>query len=286
VTVDRSAGVIHDIGYQRYGGPRLGRGYAARSLYLQSLRAAFGLGRSGKAKVFPWSVVAIIGTVATVLTAIRAQTATAIVSYVQFPGAVSLLVILFCAVVAPELVSRDLRTGVLPLYFSRPLTRGDYAWAKLAAMVSAVWLLLAGPLLLMFVGGAFSVHGVRAVGNELFDFLPGLLFAAIYAIVYSALAVFVASLASRRAVAAVLIVAIFVVTTPIVGVLAVAGSQTAYQLAFLASPSTMLGGVGAWLFGLDEPDVGIYGPVYGLAALALTAWCVTLLLARYRRVAR
>ena len=32
----------------------------------------------------------------------------------------------------------------------------DYALAKLAALVSAVWLLLAGPLLLMFLGGAFT----------------------------------------------------------------------------------------------------------------------------------
>jgi ABC-2 type transport system permease protein len=48
------SGVIHDIGYQRYTGPRLGRGYAIRSLYLHSLRTAFGLGRSAKAKIFPW----------------------------------------------------------------------------------------------------------------------------------------------------------------------------------------------------------------------------------------
>ena len=53
-------GVIHDIGYQRYRGPRLGRGYAARSLYLHSLRTAFGLGRSAKAKVFPWLIVGIV----------------------------------------------------------------------------------------------------------------------------------------------------------------------------------------------------------------------------------
>src|SRR5439155_3395446 len=50
--VDRSD-VIHDIGYRSYDGPRLGRGYATRSLLVHSLRGAYGLGRSGKSKVLP-----------------------------------------------------------------------------------------------------------------------------------------------------------------------------------------------------------------------------------------
>lgn len=46
-------GVIHDIGYQRYTGPRLGRRHVFGALYLHGLRTAFGLGRSAKAKIFP-----------------------------------------------------------------------------------------------------------------------------------------------------------------------------------------------------------------------------------------
>jgi ABC-2 type transport system permease protein len=286
MTTDRAAGVIHDIGYQRYEGRRLGRSYAARSLYQHGVRTAFGLGRSAKAKVFPWIVVGIVGAVAIVVTAIRAQLGQPVLSYVAFPGAVSLLVVLFCAVVAPELVSRDLGTGVLPLYFSRPLARSDYVFAKLAALSTAAWLLLAGPQLLMFVGGAFSVQGFRAVWNEFLDLLPGLLFSAVYAVVFAALALLVAALTSRRAIAAVLIVATFVVTTPVVGVLSLVGGDTARHLAFLASPSTALSGIGAWLFGLETPDIGGYGPLYGVTVLAVTVWCVLLLLARYRRVAR
>ena len=137
--------VIHDIGYQRYEGPRLGRGYAARSLYGLGVRTAFGIGRGAKAKIFPWIAIGIVLVVAVVVTAIRTQVGRPVMGYLEFPGAMSFLVLLFCAVVAPELVSRDLRSGVLPLYFSRPLTRSDYALAKLGAMVTAVWLLLAGP---------------------------------------------------------------------------------------------------------------------------------------------
>jgi ABC-2 type transport system permease protein len=104
--------------------------------------------------------------------------------------------------------------------------------------------------------------------------------------VYSSLAVLVASFAGRRAVAAALVVAVFLVTTPIVGVISVAGGQAAQQLAFLASPTTLVQGVGGWLFDVSGSDVGPYGPVYGLAVVGLVAACVLLLLVRYRRVAR
>src|SRR5690606_40062005 len=147
--------VIHDIGYQRYQGARLGRGFALRSLYLHSLRSAYGLGRSAKAKIFPWLVAGLVLTVAAVVAAIRAATGEVVLGYPEFSDNVIVLVVLFVAVVAPELVSRDLRSGVLALYFSRPIRRGDYAWAKLAALVSALWLLLAAPMLVMFIGAAF-----------------------------------------------------------------------------------------------------------------------------------
>ncbi|MFL5517089.1 MAG: ABC transporter permease, partial [Gemmatimonadales bacterium] len=200
-TDQQTTGVIHDIGYQRYAGPRLGRGYAARSLYTHSLRTAFGMGRSAKAKVFPWIVIGLAFAIALIAVVVRSQTGQVFISYLQLPDTVSIPLLLFLAVVTPELVSRDLRAHVLPLYFSRPLARSDYALAKLAAMVSATWLLLAGPLLLMVVGGVFTqTHGWSGSWHEFTDFLGGLGYAAIYAVLYSAIAVLVASLASRRAV--------------------------------------------------------------------------------------
>jgi len=277
--------VIHDIGYQRYAGVRLGRWYAVRSLYLHALRTAFGLGRSAKAKIFPWFVVAVVMVVASVVTAVRSQLGEVVLTYPEFSNSVSFLIILFCAAVAPELVSRDLRSGVLPLYFSRPLSRYDYALSKLAGLITAVWLVLAAPLLLMFIGGAFSVDGLRAVWDEFLDFLPGLGFAAVYAILFASISVLVASLASRRAVAAAVVVATFLVTTPIVGVLGIAGGD-ATQLAGVASPLTMVQGVGAWLFDTDFFDIGPYGPTYGLATAFTAGLCTLLLLARYRKVAQ
>jgi len=278
-------GVIHDIGYQRYTGPRLGRGQAVLAIYQHSLRTAFGLGRTMKAKIFPWATVVIIGLVAAIATAVRTQGGD-VLGYVDLPDAVSLLVILFCATAAPELVSRDLRGNVLPLYFSRPLTRTDYALAKYAALATGAFLILAGPELLMFAGGGFSVDTWSAFGDETVDFLSGLAYSATFALTFAAISLLVASLAGRRAVAAALIVAVFLVTTPIYGVLASAGSERLEQLAGLVSPMTLLRGVGQWLFSTEESSIGDYGPLYAATTVGLVAFCVALLLVRYRRVAR
>ncbi|MGN9802429.1 ABC transporter permease [Micromonospora sp. L32] len=286
-------GVIHDIGYQRYTGPRLGRRHVFGALYLHGLRTAFGLGRSAKAKIFPWLVVGIVTLVAAGATAVRSQIGEVVMTYAQFADSMSWLVIFFAAVAAPELVSRDLRSGVLPLYFSRPLPRGDYALAKLLALVSALWLLLGAPQLVMFLGAAFTTgDGMRGVWNELLDLLPGLLYAGLWAVVFASVGLLVASLTGKRAFAAGGIVAVFLMTTPIVGTLSILPSRTVNELAGLGSPSTIVQGVGIWSLGdllVSEdqggPDIGGFGPVYALAAMLLVAGCVALLLLRYRKVA-
>ena len=282
------ASVIHDIGYQRYDGPRLGRGAVLRAMYVHGFRAAFGLGRSVKSKIFPWLVAGITILVAVIVTAVRSQTGVVVLNYVQFDDAMSWLVIFFVAICAPELVSRDLRSGVLPLYFSRPLRAADYVAAKVAALVTAVWLLLGVPQLVMFLGAAFTTKtGMRGVWNELGDLVPGWGYSLLWAVLFTAIGLLIASLTGKRAFAAGGIVAVFLMTTPVVGVLAILPSQTAQQLAGLASPMTVISGVGAWLIStpINDIDIGSYGPVYAIEVVTLIAACLLLLLARYRKVA-
>jgi ABC-2 type transport system permease protein len=285
-SVDNPAGVIHDIGYQRYTGPRLGRGYATRSLYVHSLRSAFGLGRSGKAKVFPFIVVGLAFAVAVVAVVVRSQTGTPFITYLGYPDTQAVQVMLFLAIVAPELVSRDLRSKVLPLYFSRPLARSDYAWAKFAALFSAMWLLMAGPLLLILLGGVFSQKkGWSGAGHEVMDFLGGLAYAGVYALVFSAIAILVASLASRRAVAAAAIVGAFLVTAPVAGVLGAIGGRSAQELAPVINPVSLVQGIKTYVFRFHEGmPVGDFGAMYVAIAASLVILCATLLLARYRKV--
>jgi ABC-2 type transport system permease protein len=280
------AGVIHDIGYQRYDGPRLGRFAMQQALYVHGLRAAYGLGRSAKAKIFPWLVFGIMLLVAVIVAAIRSITGESVLSYLDFAGQMSFLIIFFTAIVAPQLVSRDLRAGVLPLYFSRPLRAADYVSAKFAALVSAIWLLLGVPQFIMFLGAAFTTKdGVKGVFNEIGDLLPGWGYSLLWALMFAAIGLLVASFTGKQAFAAGGIVAVFLVTTPIVGVLSSLPSTTANQLAFLSSPMTLLAGVGQWMGGNFDLELGRFGAIYGIETVCLIAVCLLILLARYRKVA-
>lgn len=282
------AGVIHDIGYQRYEGERLGRGAVFGALYVHGIRAAFGLGRSAKAKIFPWLVAGIVLLVAVIVAGVRAKANITLFDYYQFDDTMSWLVIFFVAIVAPELVSRDMRSGVLPLYFSRPLRAADYVGAKVAALISAVWLLLGVPQLIMFLGAAFTTKdGMKGVWHEAGSLLPGWAYSLLWAFLFASLSLLIASLTGKRAFAAGGIVAVFLMTTPVVGVLNVLPSETAHNLSGLVSPMSLASGVEMWLRGKTDLglDIGRFGPLYGIEAFCLVAAALLLLLARYRKVA-
>ncbi|MEU4693352.1 ABC transporter permease [Actinoplanes sp. NPDC023714] len=284
------AGVIHDIGYQRYEGERLGRSAAIRALYVHGLRASFGFGRSAKAKIFPWLVAGILLLVAVILAAVRSQLNQVIFTYVQFDDQMSWLIIFFVAILGPELMSRDISSNTLPLYFSRPLRAADYVLAKYAAMASAVWLLLGVPQLIMFLGAAFTTKsGAKGVWNEFLDLVPGWGYSLLWALLFAGIGLLIASFTGKRAFAAGGIVAVFLLTTPVVGVMSILPNSTANHLAGLVSPMSLIAGVGEWLSNEPESqmglDIGRFGPVYGITAICVITVCLLLLLARYRKVA-
>jgi ABC-2 type transport system permease protein len=282
------AGVIHDIGYQRYDGPKLGRGALFAALYVHGIRAAFGLGRSAKAKIFPWLVAGIGLLIAVIDAGVKAKANITLFDYYQFDETMAVLIVFFVAIIAPALVSRDLRAGVLPLYFSRPVRAADYVAAKVAALISAVWLLLGVPQLIIFLGAAFTTKtGMKGVWHEAGHLLPGWGYSLLWAVLFAAISLLIASATGKQAFAAGGIVALFVVTTPIVGVLSILPSETSRNLAGLASPETLISGVSTWL--RNKPDAGIdigsFGPIYAIEFVCLVAAMLLLLLARYRKVA-
>jgi ABC-2 type transport system permease protein len=60
--------------------------------------------------------------------------------------------------VGPGLISRDLRFNALPLYFSRPLRRGDYLLGKLGVVVTFLGLVLVVPSVIAYgLGLLFSL---------------------------------------------------------------------------------------------------------------------------------
>ncbi len=283
-----NTGVIHDIGYQRYEGPRLGRGYAARALYVHSVRSAFGLGRSAWAKVLPVGVLALVSIAALVLVVINTQLPVQVIDYVGIASTFTYAATVFVAVVAPELVSVDLRSNLLQLYLSRPLRRANYALTKLAALATATFLLFAIPMLILFLGMAFSTDdGIGGVFSELGGLIVGLLSALIHAALLSAFALPIASLSGRRVFATGMIIGVFLLMAPVsAAIRAFDSSGAAGQLAGILDPGSLLNGVDQWLFNsaILIADPGPYGWAYALVTALLIALGTAAAVLRYKKV--
>ncbi|KOX20060.1 hypothetical protein ADK67_31380 [Saccharothrix sp. NRRL B-16348] len=266
------SGVIHDIGYQRYTGPRLGPGHSARALYVHSVRSAYGLGRSPWAKVLPIGLIGLASLASLIIVIINSQLPEPVLDQVGIASTFTFAAAVFVAVVAPELVSVDLRTNLVQLYLSRPLSRSSYALTKVAALATATFLLFAAPMLIMFIGMAFSTDdGVPGVLEEFGALLLGLLAAAVHAVLLAALGLPIASLSGRRVFATGMIIGVFLLTAPISAVLSELDSGTIGRLAGVLDPASLLNGVDQWLFDADVSlvSIGSFGPVYGLVTVAL-----------------
>jgi ABC-2 type transport system permease protein len=108
-----------------------------------------------------------------------------------------------------------------------------------------------------------------------------------WALLFAAVGLLVASLTGKRAFAAGGVVAVFLMTGPVVAALQELPSGTARDLAGIASPATVLNGVSSWLWpGFSQGfPIGDLGPWYAVAAALTVAVCALSLFLRYRKVA-
>ena len=296
-----SGGVIHDIGYRRYTGLRLGRPAIIRALVWHSLRSSVGIGRGAKAKIIPVIVFVVMCLPAVANAVAVAQGGHRLVPYDTYLFGLRVLVlIIFIAAQAPELVSRDLRSHVLPLYFCRPLRRLDYPLAKLTAFILACLALIEIPLLLLYLGTIAQASGPSAIWAQTRALIPGLLIGLLWAVLLAAIGLALASLSGRRAYATGSIAIYFFLTWILAGLLDTIGggrgrgpltegavpAAAGARLSGLVSPFTTVDGVRQWLGGTSRgpiPPPGSYGPLYGVMFLLLLAGALGLLAARYRK---
>lgn len=289
----RGDAAIHDIGYRGYQGPRLGRGQARRALFEHSLRGAYGLGRSARSKVLPFALFAVTLLPAVVIVALAIATDLDELpfAYSEYPLLMHAVIGLYIALAAPQMVSLDLRYHTTPLYFSRPLERGDYVLAKLGALTAALFLFMAVPLLLMYAG---ALLGKLDFADQTAGFARGLVGAAVYAALHAAVALLVSSLTPRRGFGVAAVIAVFTVpffaAVALQDIAAQQGDEGLVAWIGLFSPATLIDGMQAvFLAGSSqftanaiEPDTPT-GVVYLLVIAGLIALCGSLLLRRYRK---
>jgi ABC-2 type transport system permease protein len=233
------AGAVFDIGYQRYTGAREGLRRSRRALFKDSLRAALGFGRPARAKVLPWFFLGALVFIAVIMALVAgaaerldgpgAAERLNLPSHVDYYGIASIVMFVFAAVVAPELLCRDKREGTINLYLVRPITGGDYVvqrWlAFFVVMTVAAWL----PQLVLFMGlCGGDPDPLRYLQAHWVDIPRFLLSGAVMAAFLTTLALLTASFTSRRAYASIFLVGLVAIMTPFtVGVAEAIGGEPA-----------------------------------------------------------
>ncbi|MFG2224777.1 ABC transporter permease [Streptomyces sp. NPDC048644] len=284
--------VIHNIGYRHYDGPRLGRAYARRSLFSQSLRGAYGLGRSAKSKVLPMLLFAVMCLPAAIMVAVTVVTKASSlpVGYTRYAIYVQAVIGLYLAAQAPQSVSRDLRFKTVPLYFSRPIERVDYVVAKFAAMASALFLLTGAPLVILYVGALLAKLDFL---DQTKGLAQGLVSIALLSLLFAGIGLVVSALTPRRGFGVAAVIAVLTIpygaVSAVQGIAFVQGNEAAAGWLGLFSPITLidgvqtkfLGGTSSFPNGLEPSTAAGY--VYLLVTLGVIAGCYALLMRRYRK---
>jgi len=291
-SLPETAGTIYDLGYRRYDGPRLGRRGAIGAIVGAGLRAVFGLGRSGRSKILPWGALVLAIMPAVVAVAIRVLVGDIVdlYSYSNYLWSIGALLPIFLAAQAPELVVNDMRHRVLPLYFSRPIGRFDYVFAKLIALSLALLGLTLLPVLVLFVGRVLAAEDLLgALGDEI-GALPAIIGSGLlHAVVLASLGLAICSLAARRAFAAGAVLAVFLIGGVVSGTFQGQGSLGLEWIAPFTNPLGILDGAREWLFGgtvAESPvaEAGVPLFTYGVATAVLLGLSLAILAIRYRRV--
>ena len=290
----RPTGIIHDIGYRPYVGNRLGEGAVAWSLFRTGVRHCFGLGRSGRSKVLPMSLLGAMLLPAVILVAVLVQAKDAlgltgqIVPYSRYAMITQVVISVFVAAQAPALISRDLRFRTITLYLARPLRRSTYVLVRMASLLVAVFVLITAPLLVLYVGGLLAD---LPPGRETKLFLGAVVGALVLAALLSGLAAMISAVTTRRGLAVAAIIVVLVVTFTVVAAVQGIGTEEGMprlaEFAGLFSPYTLVDGIQVWLFDVaastPAPPTGRTGWLFALLALVVIAGSVVGMLTRYRK---
>lgn len=282
---------IYDLGYQRYTGKRFGRVHAVRELFAYSFRAAFGIGRGEQARRLP----VIIGVLVFAPALVQIGVASAsgmlnFISYSNYLEYVAIVLALFAAGQAPELLVTDKQNGTLTLYLSRPIRATDYALAKLGALAAAMLVMTLVPQVTLYTAKVFLAEApwtaFKQYWAEIFPILGGSLIISLY---FAAVALALSSFAVKRAYATAAVIAFFLLTPALTTLVRSVAVGDLRRWAVLLNPVWLITGFSKWLFEIEasrRSAVGrsdLPGQAYLWVLLVVSAVCAAILLARYRK---
>ena len=288
------AGAIYDRGYRHYQGVREGRSRMFKALALAGVRRTLGLRRSWKSKVVPWGllVIALAPVVAFVgIRVVAGNAADELIGYPQYLRIVSLVLLLFAATAGPELLCPDRQSNVLPLYFTRPISRSDYLLAKATALLLVMGLIAVVPLIVLLAGNVLTADAATTyLGDHLADVPRILLAGGMLTIYYSVISLAIASLTERRSIAVAVQLGVFLASGTVAGIVFFAAHFSGRRWVSLLALQQLPDRFVDWVFG--EPfqqgsmaaEAGFTGPVYLVALAVVSALAFGLLAWRISRL--
>lgn len=197
---------------------------------------------------------------------------------------------LYLASQAPQSVSRDLRFRSIPLYFSRPIERGDYVASKFAAMAAALFALTTAPLLVLYAGALLAKMDFL---DQTKGLAQGLVSVVLLSLLFAGIGLVVSAVTPRRGFGVAAVIAVLTIpygaVSALQGIAHIQGNDSAAGWLGLFSPITLIDGVQSVFLGGTSsfpdgiaPSTGV-GFVYLLVTLSVIAGCYALLLRRYRK---
>lgn len=208
-------GEVFDRGYTHYTGDRLGRRQAFRSLVGYSMKRALGIRKSWTAKILPFLLYTAAVVPLVIMIGVSALVPDAgFASYSGYLAAIFLIVGIFVATAAPEMLCVDRRERTLPLYFSRAIARFDYVLAKVVAMTLLTMTLSMVPSIILWFGRQLvSDSPWQSMRDNVSDLGRVVFVGALIALVLGTGGLMISSLTDRKGVAVTVIIIGFLIVT-------------------------------------------------------------------------
>ncbi|MGL5827928.1 MAG: ABC transporter permease [Nocardioides sp.] len=290
---DSRTGVIHDLGYRPYDGPRLGEVQIAWALFLTGLRNAFGLGRSGKSKLLPFIVLGLNVVPALLIVAIMVFTKLPElpIGYAAYAVQTQMLLSVFAAAQAPILFSRDLRYGSIVLYLARPVRSATYALTRWTSLAVALLIFLLVPILVLLVGALLSEADLT---DQLTEASWAIAAAALLASMLASVTGVISAFTTRRGFGVVASIAVLLFGYGIIAVVQdIAynqGSDRVGEYAGLLNPYALSRGISASILdssvdAITPPEGTLMEFTYVAVSLVIGVGGIGLLSWRYRKAA-
>ncbi len=278
---------VHDIGYRSYDGERGGRLAAIWWLARWSALRALGRRRGWTAKLMPISLALLAFLPGLGLLAVRALISDSfdtdelpidVLPYSAYFGVITVIILIWTAGIAPEMVCPDRRDRVLSLYFATATSPREYLAGKVLGAVMPLLVITIGPVLVLFGGNAVFAEDLFGYLGDEVDQLPRIIAGGfLISLYYGLLGLAVSSFTSRRAFAAGGFTGLMLLSAFVAGSLAfpLGGGDGYLALNLFTLPANFTRHV---FFGADDlptaPLVVVFCSVIVVSSL--------LLLARYR----